>query len=477
MTTLIPKFEQVGSTVNRPINLKLEETVSVKDFGAVGNGTTDDTTAIQAAINSLSATGGIVYFPTGTYKISALLSTPSGNITLQGNGTEASIINQTNLSVGIFSDNGNVFVFIKLLAFRYIGTPTSSSIAISMNGAQSGGSFFQVRNAYIGININSGNTLFFNNFEARECKYSCLHLIDAFNISAANFQLGTTPGLPNNTAGALYQIGGQGNQFYNAQIYGGVIPLFLDKSNFCVYDTIYFDANEQQAFVKDVYGVDFVSCWFSNGRASTGFPGLEITGNVSSSIGGLVFTDCKFINCGASGVLISGASRTIFQGCVIGGNSVTTGSSAAHGIQTNGTINGLVVSNCQIGNPSGYGTQGYAIFLDTNVSNAIISNNVLLDNGIGPINNPATSATNRVVNNVGYTTNTFGNATITAATSVTVTHGLSFLPTNQNIIVTPTTTLGSNTFWVDNPNSTTFRINTSGSVTASFAWQARVAGA
>jgi Pectate lyase superfamily protein len=40
--------------------------VSVKDFGAVGNGTTDDLTAIQNAINSVSGDGGFVFFPRST---------------------------------------------------------------------------------------------------------------------------------------------------------------------------------------------------------------------------------------------------------------------------------------------------------------------------------------------------------------------------------------------------------------------------
>lgn len=52
------------------VQAKLRETVSVKDFGAVGDGVTNDTAAIQAAINSLSPFGGTVYFPTGTYAVS-----------------------------------------------------------------------------------------------------------------------------------------------------------------------------------------------------------------------------------------------------------------------------------------------------------------------------------------------------------------------------------------------------------------------
>lgn len=47
---------------------------NVLDFGAVGNGTTDDTAAIQAAINAQPATGGSVYFPIGTYRITAALT-------------------------------------------------------------------------------------------------------------------------------------------------------------------------------------------------------------------------------------------------------------------------------------------------------------------------------------------------------------------------------------------------------------------
>ena len=55
-------------SVPYPVCEKLAQTVSVKDFGAVGDGVTDDTAAIQAAIDAVfAANGGTVFFPSGVY--------------------------------------------------------------------------------------------------------------------------------------------------------------------------------------------------------------------------------------------------------------------------------------------------------------------------------------------------------------------------------------------------------------------------
>lgn len=57
---------------------KSAETVSVKDpaYGAIGDGSTDDTVAIQAAITAVRASGGgVLHFPAGTYKITSTLTT------------------------------------------------------------------------------------------------------------------------------------------------------------------------------------------------------------------------------------------------------------------------------------------------------------------------------------------------------------------------------------------------------------------
>tara|TARA_R100001198_G_scaffold96694_1_gene87870 strand:+ start:156 stop:2399 length:2244 start_codon:yes stop_codon:yes gene_type:complete len=67
------------------VQTKLRETVSVKDFGAVGDGEKDDTAAIQAAIDSLGNSGGTVLIPVGTYLISSTLNLTK-KTTLTGEG-------------------------------------------------------------------------------------------------------------------------------------------------------------------------------------------------------------------------------------------------------------------------------------------------------------------------------------------------------------------------------------------------------
>lgn len=78
-------FTQAGvGAILRTLQLKLQEFVSVLDFGAVGDGVTDDSVNIQKAINSLTR-GGQVFFPStgAAYLIGTGLVVPNG-VTLFG---------------------------------------------------------------------------------------------------------------------------------------------------------------------------------------------------------------------------------------------------------------------------------------------------------------------------------------------------------------------------------------------------------
>lgn len=80
--------EQIDQAV---YELKNQMMVNVKDFGAVGDGSHDDTSNIQDAITAVSG-GGKVYFPAGTYKIAGTLTLPSDNISFEGADRRAVVI-------------------------------------------------------------------------------------------------------------------------------------------------------------------------------------------------------------------------------------------------------------------------------------------------------------------------------------------------------------------------------------------------
>lgn len=108
MTMTKPTSEQVtftaagsGATLRNLVD-KVREVVSVKDFGAVGNGVADDAAAINAALASGAKR---VYLPAGTYKVLATLSVPQ-NVSMYGDGPGATIIDgstatYSNLTSGV----------------------------------------------------------------------------------------------------------------------------------------------------------------------------------------------------------------------------------------------------------------------------------------------------------------------------------------------------------------------------------------
>lgn len=89
--------------------------LNVKDFGAKGDGITDDTEAIQAALNAYPNGMRIIYLPNGTYLVSDTLTWPAGtpgtgndykNTILQGQSQQGAIIKLKNNAAG-FTNSGD----------------------------------------------------------------------------------------------------------------------------------------------------------------------------------------------------------------------------------------------------------------------------------------------------------------------------------------------------------------------------------
>lgn len=90
LSQVIPEERRVGWAgdlnefqIEYPDNL-----ISVHDFGAVGDGFTDDTDAIVDALNALNGQEGMIYFPTGTYLLTQTLSLDDHQF-LKGNGADS----------------------------------------------------------------------------------------------------------------------------------------------------------------------------------------------------------------------------------------------------------------------------------------------------------------------------------------------------------------------------------------------------
>ncbi len=150
--------------VQTTVQTKLRETVSVKDFGAVGDGVTDDTAAIQAALDAAKINGDALFFPEGRYIVSSPLILPVKNGTyrvplyLYGTSAEnapdelGSIIEYTGTSGSLFEGRG------------VSGTDTRRT-QLKVENIQLYGTFTQgsLTNTTVGFNLYASTSLELNN--------------------------------------------------------------------------------------------------------------------------------------------------------------------------------------------------------------------------------------------------------------------------------------------------------------------------
>jgi len=108
--------------------------VNVIDLGATGNGTTNDSPAIAAAIASLSGAPGVVYFPAGNYRLLSTISLPSG-VVLRGESAQTSrlLFDQSSSGVNGINIGGSASGSFVAISSGY----TKGSVAITVENAAS----------------------------------------------------------------------------------------------------------------------------------------------------------------------------------------------------------------------------------------------------------------------------------------------------------------------------------------------------
>lgn len=130
----------------RNISTKVSESVSVLDFGAVGDGTVDDSTAINRALNNMiHKGGGQLIFPPGTYSIAAQLGKKWNGIypkrvSLDIVGIDATIIATSNIySYGLYLGGDFIDISVRDLVIDGNGKLTSGLVIDGSGGVTQSG--------------------------------------------------------------------------------------------------------------------------------------------------------------------------------------------------------------------------------------------------------------------------------------------------------------------------------------------------
>lgn len=329
-----------GSTTARTLAARFAERKNVKDFGAVGNGTTDDTAAINAAVAALTAAGGggVVYFPPGRYKTSGPIVITQSCVTLAGDA-----LGQNNIGTQIIgSGNHNVIqaTGVSFFTVQDIGVSHPSNGQVSVN------SLILLTDCYYATIRHVSGRFYWNGITlagSNQVSISDIEMLNNQALSGTSWGLGlidsalaNTFGVKlndirlqgvNDTAGSVGLYLGGAATVYGSQlvirnfataIYSGLGVLTAGRCTFLRFmqseiETCVNGINMEAATRVTMMGVQV---------ALSGTYGFRFA---TENAGDISLIGCMAVNNGTHGYWVDnvGVSGTfIFDGCKASGNSV-----------------------------------------------------------------------------------------------------------------------------------------------------------
>ena len=140
----------------RTLAAKLGDIINVKDYGAVGNGSTDDRGAIQNAIDAVPSTGGTVVFPAGNYKLVSRLNISNTQNAIILQGLAGNAIGNDNYGARFIMADGSTDSFIKIDRARSIQIKNFTFVGGTYNNNNTGGAGVKPTNGAIHVVANAG---------------------------------------------------------------------------------------------------------------------------------------------------------------------------------------------------------------------------------------------------------------------------------------------------------------------------------
>jgi hypothetical protein len=293
--------------------------INVREFGAVGDGTADDTTALQNAINAAVAAGQMVFIPAGIYKFSKL--TIDGTVSVIGAGVRATVLKTTATNGAAIdirhdgSDNYSLF-WHRLSGFTLTTNGGSEAVEYGIRLVPSGGA------TYVGMQH-------WSDIRVTGLQRSGVVGMLVRNLSHGQFDSVIADYL---NAGTAFKFGGTVNSgvlvFHNCKFgegtdqttFGLVFEASAGLLDSFIFNACYFRGKTYPVAVEAgmtarVCAVQFNACHFENGQATAGNAQVYFGDDTS----GWTFTSCLFAAYNASPNVLRFAAATDHKGMVLSG--------------------------------------------------------------------------------------------------------------------------------------------------------------
>lgn len=379
------------------------------DCSAAGDGTTDDTTHIQSCITTAATSGQGIYFPPGTYKVTAALTISSGNMLLYGTNSGTTRIVQFTSSDNLLTiaNSGNPVnqVALRNLQLEY-DSVNPSGITVYCDDCWRT-TFYHIifgdpgtpHLFTTGIWADGGNQVFVEDSQFNVAGSQGMYFMGTGDVYLVNLEVNgqsadtTTTGIVfDSGVGGIYATnvnvtsGETAYLFENTQA-GGIVPKYGFFTN-CLADTL------------NGVGWDFeaaASMRLTNSWAATGDYGILV-----KNVDGLSITDSRIYNNVSAGIwLRSGATDVTVKDSTITQNSRTS-SGSFPGILVDAGVGRFQILNNEIGAADGFGTtQSYGVQISTGSSdNFMIVGNDLQNNVTGEYSNGGTGTHTVILSNL-----------------------------------------------------------------------------